>query len=564
MDCRLGTSSPIQFLVDSGADANVIGGNDWIRLKQEFIAGLTKLKIVDSDRSKGLHAYGTSSPMVVECILEADITVPGCKAQSTSSTFHVVPEGRRSLLGRTTASDLGLLKVGLHLNNTEISSSVGEFPKMPGVKVKFSIDKTVPSVKNAYYNVPAAYREAARRRLDEMEERGIIEKVTSAPNWISGLSAVAKGKDDFRLVINMRAPNKAINREYFRLPLLEEMRVKLHGSKWFTKLDLSSAFYHLELSNESRDLTTFISESGMYRFTRLMFGVNCAPEIFQREMTRILKDVKNVIVFIDDILVFAKNLPELHKSVNQVLLILRENNLTLNTSKCEFDQTQLKFLGHQLDENGFHVDEEKIRSIRQFREPASISELRSFLGLASFISAHVKNFAEITSPLWAITTAKTWAWGRDQSHAFQLVKEKILQNCITLGFFTESDRTIVYTDASPVALGAVLVQEDNNGSSRIISFASKSLTPTEKRYAQNQREALAAVWAVEYFSYFLLGRKFTLRTDAQGVSFILNRSREESKRALTRADGWALRLSPYRYSLLLLLIIHSMGLTSFV
>lgn len=91
------------------------------------------------------------------------------------------------------------------------------------------------------------------------------------------------------------------------------------------------------------------------------------------------------------------------------------------------------------------------------------------------------------------------------------------------------------------------MQEDNDRKLRIISFASKSLTSTERKYAQNQREALSAVWGIEHFSYFLLGRQFILRTDAQGVAFILNRTREENKRALTRADGWALRLSPYKY-----------------
>lgn len=96
------------------------------------------------------------------------------------------------------------------------------------------------------------------------------------------------GKEDFRLVVNMRATNKAIKRQYFRLPLLDERKVKLHGAKYFSKLDLSNAYYHLELSSESRDLTTFLAEDGMFRFTRLMFGVNCAPEIFQREMSRIL------------------------------------------------------------------------------------------------------------------------------------------------------------------------------------------------------------------------------------------------------------------------------------
>lgn len=418
---------------------------------------------------------------------------------------------------------------------------------MPGVKVKFSVDSSIAPTKNAYYNVPAAFREAARQRLHDMENRGIIEKVISAPSWISGMSAVAKGKSDFRLVVNMRAPNKAINREYFRLPLVDEMRIKLHGAKYFSKLDLSNAFYHLELSEESRELTTFLTENGMYRFTRLMFGVNCAPEIFQREIARLFVGIDNVIVYIDDILIFAQTLEELRKTVNEVHQILRANNLTLNVVKCEYDKTNIKFLGHQLDGDGFHVDDEKIKSVRCFREPSTISELRSFLGLASFISPHVRNFAEISRPLWEATSTKAWTWGAEQKAAFEQIKQRILHCTTTLGFFSESDKTILYTDASPKALGAVLVQEGKDRKPRIISFASKALTTTERKYAQNQREALSAVWGVEHFSYFLLGRQFTLRTDAQGVAFILNRTREDSKRALTRADGWALRLSPYRY-----------------
>lgn len=130
-----------------------------------------------------------------------------------------------------------------------------------------------------------------------------------------------------------------------------------------------------------------------------------------------------------------------------------------------------------------------------------------------------------------------------------MVKERIIDCTVSLGFFSENDKTVLYTDASPVALGAVLVQEGTSQAPRIISFASKALTSTERKYAQNQREALGVVWAVEHFSYFLLGRRFILRTDAQGVTFILNRSREDSRRALTRADGWALRLSPYRYDI---------------
>lgn len=483
--------------------------------------------------------------MKIDFAFRANIETVGGNI-SVVADFLVVAEGKRSLLGRSTASDLKLLFVGSINNSEEMQNEY--FPKMPGVSVKFSVDQSVPPTRNAYYNIPAAYRDAARRRLTEMENSGIIERVTTAPSWISGMSAVPKGKNDFRLVVNMRAPNRAIMREYFRLPLLDEMKVKLHGAKYFTKLDLKSAYYHLELSPDSRDLTTFLTEGGMFRFTRLMFGVNCAPEIFQREMSRVLEPVENKIVYIDDVLLFAETLEELHETVAEVLRIFKENNLTLNIDKCEYDKTRISFLGHELDQDGFHIEEAKISAIQKFRRPTTVSELRSFLGLASFVSPYIRNFANISNPLWSTIGTKTWKWGEEQEKSFRALKAKIINCTASLGYFSDRDRTVLYTDASPYALGAVLVQECEDRSPRIISFASKSLTPTERSYAQNQREALAAVWAVEHFSYFLLGRPFTLRTDASGIAFIFNRTREDTKRALTRADGWALRLSPYSYT----------------
>ncbi|XP_058828562.1 uncharacterized protein K02A2.6-like [Topomyia yanbarensis] len=545
ISCTLNSSSPLEFLIDSGADVNIIGVKHWKQLQNDRRNGQLIINKIEDPKTLNLRAYASEQPMKIECAFKAEVAVAGTNNPAISVEFLVVPCGRRSLLGRVTASEMKLLKVSSV--NTFETDKLEVFPKMPGVRVKFSIDRSVPPEKNAYYNVPAAFREGARARLQEMEKRGIIEKVTSAPEWISGMSAVSKGKDDFRLVVNMRAPNKAIKREYFRLPLIQEMKTKLHGAKFFSKLDLTSAFYHLELSKESRDLTTFLAENGMYRFIRLMFGVNCAPEVFQREMSRILENVENVIIYIDDILVFGKTLEDLHKTVARVLQILRVNNLTLNTAKCEFDKTRIKFLGHELNEQGFHIDDSKVKNILNFREPATASELRSFLGLASFVSPYIGNFSDLTGPLWEVATTKTWNWGAHQAAAFEATKRQIAKSTSALGYFAEADKTILYTDASPTALGAVLVQENENSTPRIISFASKALTPTERKYAQNQREALSAVWAVEYFSYYLLGRHFTLRTDAKGVEFLLNRSREISKRALTRADGWALRLSPYSY-----------------
>ncbi|XP_062554723.1 uncharacterized protein LOC134219852 isoform X2 [Armigeres subalbatus] len=157
VECSIGSSSPIRFLIDSGADANIIGGKDWHRLNEEFKSGLAKLEMIGSTHNL-LHAYGNQKPMTIACTFKASLftTSKSAPATAKATIFHVVPSGSRSLLGRHTASDMGLLQV--NVNQCEMTGEHDLFPKMPGVKVKFSVNKDVPPTKNAYYNVPAAYR----------------------------------------------------------------------------------------------------------------------------------------------------------------------------------------------------------------------------------------------------------------------------------------------------------------------------------------------------------------------------------------------------------------------
>lgn len=192
--CSVGHSRPIEFLIDSGADVNVLCGKDWDELKQEAENGTATFESTERSIRPNVCSYATKRPMTVEQEINALVQVVGYDGPGLCANFIVIRDGRRSLLGRSTASDLGLLAVGLAVSSCEQTLRSRAFPKMPGVVVKFSIDKTVPPVRNAYFNVPAAFRKAAMDRLADMEERDIIERVTTAPNWISGMSAVPKGK----------------------------------------------------------------------------------------------------------------------------------------------------------------------------------------------------------------------------------------------------------------------------------------------------------------------------------------------------------------------------------
>lgn len=319
------------MIISCKLNFNIIGGQDWEQLQNDCKTGLTAMV-----------------PVIGTCDL------------SLQTEFLVMPVA--------TPSDTTLLTIGPFIKSCDNTEDTQVFPKMPGVEVILKVDPSVPPERNAYYNVPAAFREEAKLRLRDMEEWGIIEKVTSAPEWISGMTAVPKGMNDFRLVVDMQGLNKAIKSEYVRPPSIHEMEAKLRGARFFTKLNLASTYHHLELAMESRDLTTFPSEDGFYRFTRLLYGLDCAPEIFQREIKRVLDGIENVMISTDEVVIFASFIEELHNTVAKVLGIMRANNLSIKLSKCEFDKERIQFCEHQLDEKGFHVDETKNRYTQEFRE----------------------------------------------------------------------------------------------------------------------------------------------------------------------------------------------------
>lgn len=552
--CRIGDAFQTTFMIDSGADVNVIAENAWEEIHDLYERNEIAIYDYKHKPNKKVLAFASSEPLSLIASFSAWTEAAKETKPRNFAKFLVVKGGEKSIIGRKTAVAMKLLQFGDSINNitaekSEPAKDEHPFPKIPNERVTFDVDPNVAPTRNAYYHIPAAFSERASDRLKKMARQQIIEKVTKAPRWISGMSAVPKGAFDFRLVVNMKGPNRAIRRCYHRMPHLDEIQRKLHGAKVFSKLDLVSAFHHVELEENSRELTTFMAEDGMYRFTRLVFGVNCAPEKFQEIMERILRGIEGIIIFIDDILIFARNQEELTERTNKVLLKLKENNLTINKEKCQFAKSSITFLGHELTAEGLNINKTKIKAVESFREPRTSSELKSFLGLASYVSSFIPRFGDLTHVLWKTASTKPFQWSDKAQDAFQQTKKAIINCTTTNGYFSDTDEIVLFTDASPFALGAVLTQNDSEGRERVISFASKALTKTEQRYPQTQREALGIVWAVEHFHYYLRGRHFKIKTDARGVAFIFNRDRESRKRIMSRAQGFALRLNEFSYEI---------------
>lgn len=274
-----------------------------------------------------------------------------------------------------------------------------------------------------------------------------------------------------------------------------------------------------------------------------MFGITCAPEMFQKLMEQILSGCDGVLIYIDDIVVHAPN-QELHdKRLRKVMDRFREFNVLLNKEKCVFGVSQIRFIGHIFTATGFTPIHDHLTAVREFREPTNNEEVRSYLGLVNYVGKFIPNLATVSEPLRRLTKkGASFEWGHEQREAFRLLKNGLL-NHSTLGYYDVNDRTQVIADASPVGLGAVLIQFKNNDP-RIISFAHRSLTAPEQNYAQTEKEALALVWAVERFHYFLFGRQFELVTDHKALEILF----APKSKPCARIERWVIRLMAYKFT----------------
>lgn len=210
--------------------------------------------------------------------------------------------------------------------------------------------------------------------------------------------------------------------------------------------------------------------------------------------------------------------------------------------------SELNFLGHKISQSGIMPAKSKIQAILSFREPQCEAEVRSFLGLANYLNKFVPMLATVDEPLRRLLHKEAkFEWTQEQSTSFNAIKEAMgkIEN---LGFYKVEDRTAVITDASPYGLGAILIQFDEASRYRVISFASKSLTETERHYCQTEKEALAIVWGVERFQYYLLGKSFDIFTDCKALSFLFSKR----SKPCARIERWVLRLQAFDYKVVFL------------
>lgn len=535
--CQVGGVA-LKMLIDSGSKCNIINDQTWEYLKQSSV----KVSNQNANPDKILMAYGSKEPLKILGSFESSIHV-GQECQT--ATFYVVRNGTRNLLGKDTSLALNILKLGVSINTV----SYNQFPKFKNIELDIAIDSTIRPVCQPIRRVPIPLENKINEKIDELLKLDIIEAVNQPSAWVSPVVPVMKNDGDVRLCVDMRCANKAIERENHPLPTMNQLVPKFRKSTVFSKIDIKNAFHQVEIKEHCREITTFITGKGLYRYKRLMFGMSCAPEHFQKIIEGMLLPCEGVVNFIDDIVVFGKNEEEHRARLNHVLSVLKENNVLLNDNKCIFNAKCIQFLGHELSADGIKPLDKYIDGIKSFRTPKTVDEVQSFLGLVTYIGKWVPNLATLTEPIRQILRQKLHKhadisihWGSVQQTSFDKIKQQ-LGDVKTLGYYDPNDKTQVMADASPVGLGAILIQIDSNGP-RIIAYGNKSLSDVEKRYCQTEKEALALVWAIEHFRMYLYGLKgFELITDHKPLEVIFGPRSKPS----ARIERWVLRLQGYNY-----------------
>lgn len=354
------------------------------------------------------------------------------------------------------------------------------------------------------------------QQIAKLLENNIIEESYSP---FAAPVTLAFKKDEgkkSRLCIDFRDLNKIVVPQSQPFPLIEDLMVKTRNCRFFTTLDINSAFWSIPLKIEDRKKTAFVTQQGHYQWTCLPFGLKTAPAIFQRILSSIIRKHKLTdftVNYIDDILVFSETFEDHIKHLKSLLEAISIERLKLKFSKCNFAQDSVKYLGHIIKNNTISPLKDNLIAIKEFPIPKTPKNVRQFLGKINFYGKYVPNISITLDPLHnLLRKGQTFIWSDSCQKSFEAIKELLCKKPI-LTIFDPDLPIRIYTDASIQGVGAVLKQLQQNGEEKPCAYFSKKLNDTQKRKKAIYLECLAIKEAVKYWQHWLIGRKFTVYSD---------------------------------------------------
>ena len=382
-----------------------------------------------------------------------------------------------------------------------------------------------PPVRSSPRRVSPFQQEKVKAELDRMVEAGILEE-NFGSCWGSPMCVVTKKDGSLRICADLRRVNALTRIPAYGIPRVDAILDSLGGCSLFCVFDLKQFFYQIGMSPEDTDKTTIVTPFGLYRHRRMPMGISGAPMTCARLMDLVLRDLPpgTAWSYFDDILIGGSDFSDVMEKLELILSRLHAAGLTINLSKCSFFQKSVKFLGHLISSAGIAVDPDKIDKVANWPVPRTTKQLASFLGMASYMRKHVKDFALIAAPLQKLLHKDArFQWSDKAQASVDHLRVALCEAPILAvpDFRPDSGTFLLETDASLESAGACLKQRFGD-QEKVIAYGSYRFSKAQTNYSTTKRELLAVVIFVEKFAPYLLGRQFVIRTDHSSLRWIMN------------------------------------------
>jgi len=368
--------------------------------------------------------------------------------------------------------------------------------------VKMKIKTKGNPIRLKSHRTPLSYQQVIKQHIDEMLRCGIIRPGNG--RWAAPVVMARKKDGTLRFCVDYRKLNEITVKDVYPLPRIDDVLDALQGAKYFSGFDMLSGYWQIEIEEEDKAKTGFITIFGLFEFNVMPFGLTNAPATFQRAMDELLKQWKwsFCLVYVDDVIVFSKTEEEHLEHIEKFLKVVQESQYLIKPIKCKLFAQKLEFLGHIVSANGVQPDPSKVEKMLQLRELKNVKEVQTFLGGAGYYRKFIPKFAEIAQPLSDLTRKDTpFIWTNECQKAMESLKETLCRNPV-LKFPDMEKMFYVQTDFSKEGISGVLFQMYEDGE-HPVAYWSQRNRGGRRNYNSNTGEVWAVVRALRGMVYIL-------------------------------------------------------------
>lgn len=514
---------PINFKLDTGADANVI--------PLATVEHLGKQRSIKPS-TQPLRAFGGSKVMPVGTV---DL-VTCCPSTSVTRNAHyyVAETTDIPILGKQSCEEFKLVQrtpSSLHIpvhavtgspvtkssllsTYADVFSGLGKYDQ----PYHIVLDPAVLPVIQRCRRVPLSKLEPLKTALEKLQEQGVIADVDKPTDWVHNLVITEKKNGNLRLCLDPKPLNEAIKRERHNIPTVEDVLAQLSGKRIFTVVDMRDSYWHVELDEESSYMCTFHTPWGRKRFLRMPFGISSASEVMQKRNEQTFSDIAGVHVIADDIIIASSTEAEHDATLHKLFERAQQRGIKFNAAKLQLKLSEVQYMGNIVTADGLRPCPKKTDAIINMPTPTDRPSLMRFLGMVKFLSSFLPDESTLTAPLRGLLKKDVpWYWEHEHDKAVSNIKAALARPT-TLHFFDPAKPAVIQTDSSQSGLGSCLLQ-----CARPVAYASRALTAAEQNYSQIEKELLAICFACSKFHQYTYGRHVEVHTDHKPLQSIFNK-----------------------------------------